>query len=218
MSFKNNPKNDEYYASGVKLPKQDNYEIAYQEAANVFLKREIKDILGLTGIRINNHNIVIPFLNKEIIISYPDLKIFYSNNKDAELWLKILLLRYLARVDNFITTGELITFKQIPGGLAYYPNFQKRSIIPILKTFNGNFELFISAAERIGGIRSDYSNYSVSFQMFPGIVISFNIWEGDEDVPADGNVIFDSSITDYFSSEDVVVVCNMIAVMVIKNK
>jgi hypothetical protein len=220
LSFKNNLKTDEYYASGIKLPKQDNYEIAYREAADEFAKKEIKDFPGLSEIGINNenNNIVVPFLNKEIIISYPDLSIIYRNNKDVELWLKILLLRYLSRVNALIAPGELITFKQIPGGLAYYTNFQKRSIIPLLKTFAGNYELFISVTEKIGGVRSDYSNYSVSFRVFPGIVIIFNIWEGDDEIPADGNVIFDSSIINYFSSEDIVVLCNMIAVMIIKNK
>ena len=217
--MENSRNNTEYYASGIKLPKQNNYEIAYKEAAEEFLKKNINDICQNTGARTykSDNSITISFIDKEIIVTYPEVKIFYKNDDDVPLWLKILLLHYLSEADGIPASGEQITFKEISGGLAYYPTFQNRAINPILNTFAGRFDEYVQAAERIGGVRSDCGNYSVSFQVFPKIKITYNIWEGDDDFPSEGNVVFDSSIIKYLTTEDIAVLCNMIAVMIIKN-
>jgi hypothetical protein len=209
--------------SGLKLPKQDNYETALREAAVALQKRQINDIANKSGTSIISIDfkdyLLVPFLNDELIVSHPDISIKYKDNnaKEVQLWLKILLLHYLEYAKGNSTTGNQITFKGVTGGLGYYTAFQRRSISPILKTFGNNFENFISAGERIGGIRQP-GKYSIYFQAFPRVGIYFNIWDQDEDFPAEGNIIFDSSISNFLTSEDIAVLCNMIAVMIVKNK
>ena len=218
MCPEKNPEGD-VNASGIKLPVQNNYEIAYKEAKDAFLKKNKSDIYNATGAKPDGDNrILLPFLNKEIVITLPDVIISYTNNAEVELWLKIILLHYLSSYEKIPFSGDQITYKQISGGLSYYPVFQKRCITPIISLFNGHYEKFIKAAEIIGGVRTDENKYSVSFQVFPHVRITYNIWEGDEELPADGNVAFDSSITGYLPSEDITVLCNMITVMIIKTK
>jgi hypothetical protein len=210
-----------YYASGIKMPTQDNYEIAYKQAVEEFMKRDIKEICNNAGVQTYDNDpgyLIVPFINKNIIILYPDIKISYSNNEDIGLWLKILVLHYLINADGTPPSGRQITFKEISGGLSYYPTFQNRAVKPVLKVFADQLDDFILSSEEIGGLKSDYGKYSISFQVFPNIRIIFNIWEGDEELPSDGNVVFDSSITHYLSSEDIVVMCNMIVLMIIKSR
>ena len=132
------------------------------------------------------------------------------------MWYKILLLHYLIQAKGTPASGEQITFKQITGGLAYYPAFHRRSIKPVIKSYGNNLNKYIIAAERIGGVKSDFSKYSVFFQVFPKVPVIFNLWEGDDELPADGNIVFDSSISDYLTTEDIAVLCNIIALMIIK--
>lgn len=219
MCPEKNLKNGEYYTSGIKLPVQNNYEIAYQEAVQGFLSSNINNIHERTGARVIGENdIVLSFLNKEVCIRYPEISITFCDNEEVQLWLKIILLHYLSCVERVPFSDEQITYKQISGGLSYYPVFQRRCINPIISKFNGNYKSFIKAAEAIGGVRLEENKYTVLFQIFPNIRITYNIWEGDDELPADGNVIFDSSISNYISSEDIVVLCNMLTVMMIKNK
>ena len=49
-----------------------------------------------------------------------------------------------------------------------------------------------------------------------GWTLVFVLRKGDDEFPPSGSVIFDSSIADYLSTEDVAVLCNMIAVRIIK--
>jgi hypothetical protein len=204
------------------LPKQDNYQTAYKEAAAELSKKNLDDIAEKSGTSIISQNskeyLLVPFLNEKFIVSHPDININYQdNNKEVPLWLKILLLHYLVCSNGKPLTNNQITFKQITGGLGYYSAFQRRAIKPILKVFAGNFEKFVNSCNSLGGSKLE-EKYSVYFQVFPRVGISFNIWEQDEDFPAEGNVVFDSSISEYLSTEDIVVMCNMIAVMIVKNK
>jgi hypothetical protein len=208
-------------ASRINLPKQDNYETAYNEAVDELLKRDLKDIALKSGAQIihedSSANLIIPFIKDEIIITYPKVSLTYKN-KDLELslWYKILLLHYLIQAKGTPASGQQITFKQITGGLAYYPAFHRRSIKPVIKSYGNNLNKYIIAAERIGGVKSDFSKYSIFFQVFPKVTVIFNLWEGDDELPADGNIIFDSSITDYLTTEDIAVLCNILALMIIK--
>ncbi len=204
------------------LPKQDNYETAYNEAADELRKKNLNDIAEKSGTSIITADsleyLIVPFLNEVLHVSHPDIKIKYNeSNNTVQFWLKILLLHYLVHAGGSPATGNQITFNQITGGLGYYTAFQRRSISPVLKAFGNNFNNFLAAGERIGGIRQS-GKYSIYLRVFPRVSIYFNFWEQDEDFPAEGNVVFDSSISDYLSTEDIAVMCNMIAVMIIKNK
>jgi hypothetical protein len=212
-----------YYASGIKLPKQDNYETAYNEASSELLKKDLEDVAGKSGARIiqkdSTVNLILPFAGDEIIIRFPEVILNYKNkNTELSLWYKILVLHYLIQAKGTPATGNQITFKQITGGLAYYPAFHRRTINPLIKSFGNNLNRYITAAERIGGIKSDISKYSVFFQVFPKVSVIINLWEGDEELPADGNIIFDSSISDYLTTEDIAVLCNIMALKIIKER
>jgi hypothetical protein len=212
---------DVYYASGINLPKQDNYETAYNKAVSELLKKDMKDVARKSGAQIihkdSSVNLILPFVKDEIIISFPQVSLIYKN-KDTELslWYKILILHYLLQAKGTPATGGQITFKQITGGLAYYPAFYRRTIKPLIKSFEKNLNQYITSAERIGGVKSDISKYSVFFQVFPKVYVIINLWEGDEELPSDGNIIFDSSIADYLTTEDIVVLCNIMALKIIK--
>ncbi|MBN2403001.1 MAG: DUF3786 domain-containing protein [Spirochaetes bacterium] len=221
MASKDNITDSIYYAPGIKLPKQDNYETAYNEAAGELLKRDLKDIALKSGAQLIQQDassiLALTFLYNDIYIEYPQIRLYYKN-KDTEpgLWYKILILHYLIQAKGSPASGEQITFKQITGGLAYYPAFHRRTIKPLIKSFENDFNKYIIAAERIGGVKSDISKYSVFFRVFPRVSVLLNLWEGDEELPCDGNIVFDSSITDYLTTEDITVLCNIITLTIIK--
>ena len=204
------------------LQKQNNYEIAYNAASRALLKSDIVSIADKSGAGLLDKNgvrhLLLPFINDELLISSSDVTVSYHNkNGSVPLWLKILALHYLIYAKGTTKTGEQITFKQLEGGLGYFPAFQRRTITPLIDHCGGDLNNFICAGEMSGGTRTELGDAALLFHVFPRIDILFVIWNGDEEFPSDGNVIFDSSIADYLTTEDIAVCCNMIAVMMIKN-
>ena len=202
--------------------KQNNYETAYHAASQILSKSDILSIVEKSGADILNKNgarhILLRFINDELLISTSDIAVLYHNKGDeVPLWLKILALHYLIYAKGTMNKGDQITFKQLEGGLGYFPAFQRRTIIPLIDHFGGNLNDFISAGEMTGGTRTELGDAALLFDVFPRIDVRFVIWKGDDEFPSDGSVIFDSSIADYLTTEDIAVCCNMIAVMMIKN-
>jgi hypothetical protein len=112
--------------------------------------------------------------------------------------------------------GRLITYKQIPGGISYYPAFSQRAIAPLVNRFGQNPELLISAAAKLGGREADYGDMSVTVNAFDHVPITLVLWRGDEELAPNGNILFDANISDYLSTEDVTVLSETIIWKLVK--
>ena len=163
--------------------------------------------------------IILRFLNRDYLISYPDIEIsFQEEDEKVTLWEKIVILHYLVTAKGTRPPGKLISYNQVPGGRVYYPNFVSRTTRPLIKVFGKDPSLLLAAAKPLGGTPSDYGDYSVSIPAFPRVAITTIIWAGDDEFPPEASMIFDANIVDYLPAEDITVLCNMIAIRLMKNK
>jgi len=115
------------------------------------------------------------------------------------------------------STGILITYKQLPGGMDYFPAFSQRAINPLVKRFGQTNDLLISKTAKLGGDKAEYVDASVTINAFSHVPINLVLWRGDEEVAANGNILFDANISDYLSTEDVAVLCETIARNLVKD-
>ncbi len=197
------------------------YETAFLEAAEVLGAMDAGDVARWSGAALTprgeGSTLVLRFIRDDILISHPAVTVSCADGETGvPLWLQILSLHYLIRARGAPHGGERIGFMQLEGGMGYHPAFQRRTVIPLLKTFGTDIEGFIRAGIASGGRRDGSGAYAVAFQAFPRVEVVFILWEGDGEIPPSGGVVFDSSIRDYLSTEDVAVLCNMITVSMLK--
>jgi len=193
------------------------YELAYRLAAEQL--SGVKDLELLcrnsgarpetTGDRLF---IVLEYLGKTYRIKHPEVEIFpVEGSTPVPLRDKLLMLHYLNRANGTPLSGRLITYQELPEGIAYAGNFKKRAIKPLLEAFGSRMELMLQAGERLfGAARSDAGDVSVVINAFPRLPVTLVLWQGDEELAADGNILFDSSIPGYLSPEDITVLCETI--------
>jgi len=205
------------------LVKQDNYETAHRLAREKFREKNFIEQTDRAGAEIiespnSDEKIAsLKFLNRDYLIKYPSGEIFFADSKEEPpLWEKIIILHYLANAQGATLTGQLISYKEVPDGWLYYPNFVKRTTSILVKTFGKNPEGFIHAGLRIGAKPSELGRYALEIPAFPKISYHFIMWPGDEEFDAEFNCVFDRSIIDYLPAEDITVLANMIAVRLIK--
>jgi len=157
-------------------------------------------------------SIRIKFLNRMISISWPDL--IFSQDSDEELKIKekILILHYLNNAKKEDLTGDLIAYQEIPSARFYLSAFSARSTDPFIATFGENPDkLPIVAQELFAAERVSMGDVSVTIQAFPKVPITFIIWQGDDEFPPNGTILFDSSIKDnLLSAEDISELVSMI--------
>ncbi|MBN1160746.1 MAG: DUF3786 domain-containing protein [Dehalococcoidales bacterium] len=157
-------------------------------------------------------SVIISYLNDSCQISLPDGGITYVDNK-AEIPVreKILVLHYFLRASGRPLTGNLITYKELQEGINYYPTFFKRAIEPIVNNFKDSPQKLLETAAVLGGAKSDYGDTAVTIKALPYVPLTIVLWQEDKEFPPDGNIMFDSIITDYLPTEDITIICEIIA-------
>ena len=152
------------------------------------------------------------YLNQSYVISLPDINISLMDSEEAiPLRNKILIVHYLSQAKGTPLTNKVISYKELPEGSNYFPTFSKRAIKPILDHFGKEPEGLVDVAVKLGGHKVGYGDVAVTINAFPRVPITFVLWKGDEEFPPEGNILFDSTIPDYLSIEDINVLCEAIA-------
>ena len=158
------------------------------------------------------------YLNQSYLISLPDIEMSLMDSEEViPLRDKILILHYLSQAKGTPLTNKIISYKELPEGSNYFPTFSKRAIKPILDQFGEEPERLVDVAAKFGGYKVDYGDVAVTINAFPQVPITFVLWKGDEDFPPEGNILFDSTIPDYLSTEDINVLCEAIAWRLVKS-
>ena len=128
----------------------------------------------------------------------------------AEIRVSVLILHYLLRASGSPLTGRMVGFKEIPQGALYFQPFRNRVCIPVLRMLSKDQAGFEARAEKIGGERRKIGDLSYRFKVFPYVTAQYVWHQGEEGIPPDLNILFDASIPEYLSTEDVVVMCEEI--------
>ncbi len=195
------------------------YELAYKLACEQLVSIDIEEICGKTGAqRMDSNKIIIKYLNQPYLITLPDVEIsLRDSEEEAPLKDRILILHYLTLAKGTPATNRLITFKQLPGGASYFPAFSQRAIKPLLNHFGKEPELLTDAAAKLGGYKANYGDVAITINAFPRVPITFALWRGDDEFPPRGGIMFDASISDYLSTEDITVLCETIIWRLVKS-
>jgi hypothetical protein len=207
--------------------KRSSFEIAYEEAFSLackeFLQKDVYSCCINAGAEVFKHsedsfNIKINFLNRPVNINIPEFAFSLESPDNIGIWEKILILHYLSNSDETPLTNSLINYKQVKSGSNYFPTFEKRSIKPLISSFGKEPHLLIESSKQLGGEEVSYGDFGVKITAFPFVPIFLVIWKGDEEFPATGNILFDSSIEKRLSAEDIAVMCQQIVFKIIKIK
>jgi hypothetical protein len=205
----------------LSVPGQKNYEYGYKFAYEIASQRlaEIGDIEPLcrnSGAECQTKGerslISLDYLNHRYQIRLPDIDISLADS-DEEVPPKdrILLLHYLLQAKGTPLANKTVAYKELPEGVVYFRTFHKRAIKPLIDHFGKDPDKLLKAAKELGGKKADYGDIAVTIKAFKNVPITFVLWKGDEEFPPDGSILFDATVSDYLSIEDINVLSERIA-------
>ncbi len=192
------------------------YRFACEKLATI---SDIREQCQRSGARyVGPNEIGIDYLNQPYRIMIPNCRVSLEDSgTEASLRDRILILHYFTGARGTAATGKLIAFKQLSGGVSYFPAFSQRAIGPLVRSFGRNPELLEKAAAKLGGREAGYGDASVTVNAFDRVPVTLVLWRGDEDVAANGNILFDANVSDYLPTEDVTVLCETIIWRLVKH-
>ena len=207
------------------LPTEGSYrgfELAYKLACEQLTK--IDDIKGQCqkcGARYleidSQQAIIVEYLNRSYQVTLPKGNIFLIDSpEEVPIKDKVLILHYLTLAKGTPIANKMITFKELPEGSNYFPTFSNRTIKPLLDHFGSEPYRLVATAARLGGHKADYGDVAVTINAFSHVPITLVLWRGDEEFAPSGSIIFDATISDYLSTEDITVLCEIITWKLVK--
>jgi len=209
-------------------PWERGFELSYKLACEQLAKiNDMEEQCRKSGASyLGPHEIVVKYLNQPYHITLPkDIPschceadvVSRSNLVEVPLRDKILILHYFTLAKGTPAVGRLITYKQLPGGMSYFAAFSQRTVTPLVNHFGQNPELLIGVAAKLGGRETNYGNVSVTINAFDHVPITLVLWQGDEELAPNGNILFDANISDYLSTEDITVLSETITWKLVKS-
>lgn len=166
----------------------------------------------------NTAEFVVSYFEKKYRITPSLNRIFDPQNTEVDPFNSILILHYLIYAKPIDIRGKLLSFRELEGGDVYYDAFQRRSVIPLIKSFGSNLEAFKEAGRRINAKEVEHGDIAFQIYVFPKIPVTVIIWAGDEEVSPSANLLFDASIKELLPTEDAAVIGGIVASKLRKNK
>jgi hypothetical protein len=158
----------------------------------------------------------VPFLNEKVTVEIEDKHVLDESGQEVRVYQAIIVLHYLLGAKPFGPSGNWLTFRELDSGKFYYSAYEKRSIARLIEVFGSDAGLLVKAAAPLGGEVIDIGDAGVRFDVFPKLPLAVVVWQGDAELSASANILFDGSAGSILTTEDLVVVAGFLADKLVK--
>jgi hypothetical protein len=159
------------------------------------------------------------YLGNTVLITLPEITVVMAANpQQVALRDKLLILHYFNTAKGTPPTGRSVTFRELPAGPVYFPTYTKRAIKPVVDAFAKEPARLVAAARSLGGRKGEMGDASAVIDAFPNVAITYVLWAGDEELPPQGNILYDANIPDYLPTEDITVLTESITWRMVRSQ
>lgn len=103
-----------------------------------------------------------------------------------------------------VLQGDWVGFERLRDTAPFSAAFRRGILEPLARSFTGHLEALASALAALGGAPLGQADLSYQVPAFDCIPLRLLFWEGDEEFPAQANLLFDRSATDFIHGESIV--------------
>lgn len=184
-----------------------NYEKQCEDWRQKFLTMDQEDICKrLPEVKKTEDRLILWHYGREFTVDRNDGTIqVVSDDKKVDIMpkLNIYTLFWYAKKDA-VQTGDWIPFRDLKDAAPFGKAFQQGILEPLAATFSGHEELLDSAVKSLRGTRLSAAGFQIF--AFSCIPVRINFWDADDEFPAQANLLFDSSATDFDHVESIVTI------------
>lgn len=162
-------------------------------------------------------NLRLSFLGREYTISPDDFCVRSAvDRRDVSSFISSLILTYLAHADGTPPAGRWIGFRELPDGMFYVQAFQNYSGGRLVRELPDGLSAFQRAAQRLGGQALALGNAAYAFEVLPRVWLAVVYWEGDDECPAQAQVLFDGNASHYLPTDGLAILGSQLVSLLLK--
>ena len=199
------------------MPRIDDYKKAFEIAKVDLEKANPKRIADQSGASLSydqegSVTLSLEFLNKQLDIEWPSMRFSAAKDKkEIPIQQQVLILHYLQGCQGSKVEGQWVAYQEIPDGRFYLDAFVQRAKQPLLKAFGSTPDLLPDLAKQLYDAQPfDHGDVSVVVRALPKIPVALLIWRADDEFPPEASILFDRSIQEILSAEDIAWLAGMV--------
>lgn len=191
------------------------YEKMLQYAKECLLEHSPQKTAQKAGVEFDEATSTFRFesLGQKIIVGFPACRVTFAETGKPPYWLwNLVMLHYLDISDGTPLGSELISFSELPGGLARGHGFDRDSADTITKVFGRKpMENVRLACEALGAVfTKSNADICAIFPFLPCYPVMLKIWFADDELEGSGKILLNSQASHYLSMEDAVMAGSII--------
>ncbi len=182
-----------------------NYILALKESRRQFLVKEPGEMAQRSGAHFKEGTFLLKALGHEFRVKHPQGLVKFSREQGLEphFSLQLIFINYLSRAGGDPLTYRFIPYRELPGGDTFNAAFFQSAIQPLAQVFGQNPGKLKVLSSNLGGeIIETTSRTEILFWFLPRVPLKYIVWPGDEEISAQANILFDSSVSGYLHTED----------------
>lgn len=182
-------------------------EVPFSYYENLFQALDPADAVSrLTDVKWDGKEFYVNLLGRVYAIAHPAYGIRALDGRNLPpLPTQTFLLRYLLEGKTVESSGNWLTFREMPWGELYIKPYTGRVLTRAAFTFGTRVEAFRAAAEKLGGLSLKHGDAGFEFPLIGGYTMRILVWAGDEEFPPNAQVLYSDNFASGFAAEDRVV-------------
>lgn len=146
-------------------------------------------------------------LGRPVSLQWPELVTRYEDDgKETASAYIILMARLIMYGTLSQGSGKMLSYMEVPWGAHYYKAFKGRCLDRLARTYGSCAKkLAEDARSSFGAHEIAGGDCSIEFEYIPGLTMRATVWEGDDEFPANAQILFSDSFLLAFSAEEMAV-------------
>ena len=176
------------------------------------------EVAARSGAAIDSQgNLRVEFLRREYVIDQIDWMVRRADDGAAPpSLLQSLILTYLYQSDGTPPLDRWLGFRELPNGLFYAQAFQGYTGAELVRALHGDVAAFKQAGEKLQAAPLALGEAGYAFQALPRLKLAVIMWAGDDEFPAQAQVLFQESAPHYLMTDGLAILGSLVVGQIVK--
>ncbi len=162
-------------------------------------------------------NLHVEFMRHEYVIDHTDWAVKRADGGTVPPSLtQSLILTYLYLSDGMLPIDRWMGFRELPNGLFYAQAFQGYTGVELVRELRGDVSAFKQASEMLHGTPVAIGGVGYVFQVLPRLKLAVIMWPGDDEFPAQAQVLFQETAPHYLVTDGLAIVGSLLIAQIVK--
>lgn len=196
----------ESFISSVEAERTDNYDVVCDNWRKIYQAMDKEELKERFHLKSDEQALYIIFYNEEYRLDHKSGMLTLLRDPDRKLLFAAVISIYNLfhySKPGAVLSNEFVPFRQVKRAAPFAPAFQKKTVDFLAETFDGHMEELRRACISLGGTPMKQGDVGYQISVFDCLPIQVFFWDGDEEFPAQANILFDANITDFVHEETV---------------